>query len=118
MSMELKPCPNPWCDRSGPPSAIPEGSSAEPWNVICVGCGFIGPAAKTEADAGRLWNLRTNSQDALIAELARALETCLAMGERQLKKGMNLGGQSPYEVGLAALKKARATLAKVHPHVG
>jgi hypothetical protein len=40
-------------------------------------------------------------------ELYEALEICLAMGERQLKSAMNLNGQTPYDIGLAAIRKAR-----------
>ena len=40
-------------------------------------------------------------------ELYEALEICLAMGERELKKALNLSGQSPYDIGIAAIRKAR-----------
>jgi hypothetical protein len=57
------------------------------------------------ADSLDLDALRTNSQDALIAELATALSDFLA-------------GADAGHVSVEVDNAARATLAKVHPHVG
>ena len=40
-------------------------------------------------------------------DLYEALEIALAMGGKSLKSAMNLKGQSPYDIGLVALAKAR-----------
>ena len=40
-------------------------------------------------------------------DLYGALEIALAMGGKALKSAMNLRGQSPYDIGVAALAKAR-----------
>jgi hypothetical protein len=41
-------------------------------------------------------------------ELYHALEICLAMAQRKSLTGpLNLNGQSPYDIGIAALRKAR-----------
>lgn len=43
-----------------------------------------------------------------IDELHDALEICLAMAQRKsLTSPLNLNGQSPYDIGIAAIRKAR-----------
>lgn len=104
-----------------------------PWEYCPCGCGFVGGGDDQVAkiidgewgDVGidlmtgkrelvHHWGTvapeTAQANGRLIAAapcLYEALETCLAMGERQLKAAMNLRGQSPYDIGIAALAKAR-----------
>jgi hypothetical protein len=126
MSMELKPC-----DFCGGTDAFVERADLSSCYVVCNDCGARGPTScdETSADAEasdngecepgelparRFWNTRTNSQDALIAELEQAREHLDDLLNRDCPNKQHVNGHP----GAAAARFFLATLAKVHPHVG
>jgi hypothetical protein len=56
---ELKPCPNPWCDR---PDNLRVSVNCNRWRVWCP-CNLCGPEAASHAEAIIAWNTRATLTD-------------------------------------------------------
>ena len=112
MSMELKPCP--FC--GGEATIEPKNWAGRDYiGVFCNECLiFQDGRSATDAEAITAWNTRTNSQDALIAELASDAQFYMS----QFGQGLEAHGIAYGPSQREADERLRATLAKVHPHVG
>jgi Lar family restriction alleviation protein len=127
MSMELKPCP--FCGGEASTSTH-ETESLWSHNIVTyteVGCDECGVSFSSEpgfeVEAPQLWNTRTNSQDALIAELVEALQEVLRYrrGEGKYRfTGLTTSERefAQFDAWQEVEAGCVATLAKVHPHVG
>jgi Lar family restriction alleviation protein len=113
MSMDLKPCP--FCGSHGDMLRM-SGNGADTFWVTCDICEADGPVAAKETEAGAIegWNLRTNSQDALIAELAAAVEPLARLEVPKRRQG----NAAFYSLLHADIERAQAILAKVRPVAG
>lgn len=67
---ELKPCPNPWCDR---PNGLRVSLIDDEWRVHCR-CNLVGPGEKgnTRGQAIEEWNIRTAPDD-VVEDACRAI---------------------------------------------
>lgn len=59
---ELKPCPNPWCNSSKPPTRVLSQCHMEVGHAIRCACGVIGPQESTSKKAIAAWNRRTETE--------------------------------------------------------
>ena len=72
MSSDLKPCPNPWCDRPNSAYACQPLRSDGKWRARCT-CVVRSPLAETREEAVAAWNRRSPDRAALVEVARRAL---------------------------------------------